>query len=338
MDALWLGPFGRPSLQRFGGEVACATLWMFTGLALQALVNCIGIGRWIPSALLFSVPFIVTRSWGLTHITLPVRIMEWKMGRFGLKRIPMYVVAHSFGYFVGLVLFYLAMDTMGTIPYISTLTRDISIEGALQISPGMGGALGGHAAHTAASTGGIHCDASGVCSKGAGDGGEALYSVLGVVADVIATSLYGLAMVVVPEVLLVNKKSVTATVPLITVTIVLVYSLVCVHVLDFQESSMLNPLAYGVLMYGKWLNTANLSSRSFQESIIVTIGGLEPFIDLRQSNLLVTTLLLGGLKYSITPRIIDHFAGNVIGGVVAGTLCNAWFPDDPATWKPWRDA
>ncbi len=263
------------------------------------------------------------------------------MGRFGLKRIPMYVVAHSFGYFMGLILFYLAMDTMGTIPYISTLMRDISIEGALQISPGMGASLGANAAHTAAGTGGIHCDASGVCSKGGraeGDEGEALYSVFGVVADVIATSLYGLAMVVVPELLLVNKKSVAATVPIITVAIVLVYSLVCVYVLDFQESSMLNPLAYGVLMYGKWLNTAYVSSGSFQESIVVTIAGIEPFIDFRQSNLLVTTLLLGGLKYSISPRIINHFAGNVIGGIVAGTLCNAWFPDDPATWKPWRDA
>ena len=335
MDALWTGPFRRPSIQRFGGELACASIWMLTGLALQALVSSAGLSKYVPSALLFSVPFIISRNWRLTHITLPVRIMEWKMGRFSLKRIPMYVVAHTFGYLFGLVLFSLVTDSLVTLPYVGLLSKHLSLKHALNISQGMG--ITGEEV-CAASTG-IPIDSLGGCSQGTkAEEGNPWGSIPGVAADVVATSMYGLAMIVVPEVLIVNKMSVARTVPLLCAAIALVYSLFVARLQSFYGSSLLNPVAYGVINYGKWLNTATVAGSSFQESITLVVGGAEPFVDFRQSNLLIATLLLGSLKYIFSPRVIGHFGGSIIGSILTGILCNMWFPDDSATWKPWRRA
>ena len=154
MDALWTGPMRRPSVQRFSSEVASASLWMFTGLILQAVVNSCKVGKYVPSALIFSVPFIISKNWGFTHLTLPVRIMEWTMGRFHLKRVFMYTVAHCFGYFFGLVLFHLMADALGTLPYVGCLSGHLSVQNALNVLPGVG-ILGEQVPTNAA---GIACD------------------------------------------------------------------------------------------------------------------------------------------------------------------------------------
>ena len=336
MDALWTGPMRRPSVQRFSSEVASASLWMFTGLILQAVVNSCKVGKYVPSALIFSVPFIISKNWGFTHLTLPVRIMEWTMGRFHLKRVFMYTVAHCFGYFFGLVLFHLMADALGTLPYVGCLSGHLSVQNALNVLPGVG-ILGEQVPTNAA---GIACDTMGVCS-GTGNGEEETHfsvSVPVLVADSIATSLHGLVMIIVPEILIVNKISVTATVPMLCAAIALTHSLVGANVLGFPGNSMLNPVASGVIEYGKWLDAANPGSASFQKSFILPLGATGPLINFQKSNVLAAPLLFGGLKFIISPHTITHFAGIVGGGIIAGTLANVLYPDDPAAWKSWRQA
>jgi len=317
-----LNVFKKPSMQIFAQETACAALWMFTGLILQAVVNVGGVGNLVPSAVLFSVPFIMSKSWSMTHIIFPVRIMEWEMGRFSFKRLRLYLIAHGLGYCFGLVLFSLFIDCLSAIPSFKSL--GLNVEGALDI----------FSTSTAIPTSTV-CDRQGIfCTKQESQG---LYSIPGLMVDMVAACLYGLAMIVLPEILAVNKKAVTVIVPFTLLLIVLAYSGTSIFLIEFRQSSMLNPICHGVLKYGKWLNSATISDiQTFRESILVTIAGTEPFVDLGQENLLFVALVLGIVKYVLSPAIVDLFAGCIMGSLIAGTLCNSWFPDDPATWKPWR--
>ena len=98
MDKLLLLYSKNVSVQRYGREVIAAAVWMASGLVLKHFVD-------LPLGLVFSVPYILSRSWSLTHVVFPVRVAEWRMGRCGFKRLLMYVMAHATGYLIGLVLY-----------------------------------------------------------------------------------------------------------------------------------------------------------------------------------------------------------------------------------------
>ena len=166
-------------------------------------------------------------------------------------------------------------------------------------------------------------------------GSKSLYSLSGVMTDSIAFCIYSIVMLVLPEILVVNKKSLY-TVSMVTLLIVIAHNIVCNNVIDFPQHSMMNPIANGVIHFGSWISKAKVGSAEFNESTSFTIAGVDPFVDIKGSNLLAVPLLLAVLKKILSPSIVDHFAGTVVGSLVGGTLVNSMFPDDPSSWSSWR--
>lgn len=308
MESLLLS-FRKEGFQRFGHEVLCASIWMICGLLLCLCLSFVPVKLVdnVPAGVLFSVPYLVSRDWSFTHIIFPQRVAEWRIGRFSFRRLFMYLLAHSLGYMIGLVLFSI-----------------IPIQTGYEFDEVVG-------------FGGICLNASSTKKANFSQGRqeELLYSLSGVVADSVAACLYSFVMLVLPEILVVNKKSLS----LVSVTLVLIvtaHHLACNHIIDFPRHSMMNPIATSVINFGSWISRAKVNSREFSELTSFTIAGVDPFADIKGSNLLGVPLLLAVMKNLLSPSIVDLFAGSVVGALVGGSLVNSWLPDDPSSWNTWR--
>ena len=183
-------------------------------------------------------------------------------------------------------------------------------------------------------------DFGGVCLndstvKSANEGGDSLYSLPGVMTDAIASCTFTIVILVLPEILVVNKKSLSF-ITVVTAFIVMTHNFVCNNLIGFPQHSMMNPIANGIIHFGSWMNEAKVGSTKLTDYMSFTIAGVDPFTDMKASNLLAVPLLLATLKKVISPTMVDHFAGTVVGALVGGTLVNTLLPDDPGSWKNWR--
>jgi hypothetical protein len=320
MDKLLLLYSNDGSVQRYGREVIAAAVWMASGLVLKHFVD-------LPLGLVFSVPYILSRSWSLTHVVFPVRVAEWRMGRCGFKRLLMYVMAHATGYLIGLVLYSIIPMHLGISLDSVFVTKELVGSGS--VSSCVGTACSSNGSKYAAKA------AATAAAAAAGGSGGILYSLPGVVVDILASCLYCIVLLVLPEIVLVNKKPLYL-VTLCLAAIVVAHSYVCHDVIDFPQSSMLNPISSSVLQFGSWISSTKINSAAYRQYTTFNIAGVDPFADIKGTPLLAVPLALGVLRNILSPGIVDRFAGTMIGAMVGGTLCNSWFPDDAHSWMPWR--
>jgi len=382
LEWAWVTVWQKPAVLDFTCDAASGAIWIFLSLTLRAMLNAIGAMKYIPEGLLFSFPLLVmylAHRHGLYfldahHPLLPIRIAESFLGRLPKNKIIVVAIANIIGCFFGVTLFFLCFSWTSPSPnllllpirtsafgnndiytYAPTATCDTTDAAVASAQQSITSLISG----TSIDIGDCAADNLPGCGyynniSRVGSG----WLIYHVAVDMITSFFFCVTVLVLPEILHLNQKSVYFTCVPIAILLV-AHSLLMSR--DTLSAGM-HPTAGATLWYlhmspvmeawsavGALVPSVAAAAAGAATSTAAGAGAeagaeaeavVEPLLPhllrlelVRWVGHMGKCVLLCIRTYILRSTLFaEQFVGVLLGGALAGVFCNRYTPDEQA-WK-----
>jgi hypothetical protein len=366
LDAIWAQIWRDSHRLEWTKDAASATIFVICALCTRGLLSFLRVLPYIPEGLVFGIPLLFhyfTRVANMDFLrmqhypNISVRITEVFLGRIDKSRLPSILSSQLVGTLFGTGLFYTLTSWMCSQPHNLLLPIRSSIFGDNEI----------YAAIATNSDSSMHCSDSmadsGNCTQ---DISNHESSIIGlqyynnieyigtgfllqhILVDTILSCIYSLCIVILPELMHVNKIPLYWSCGPLAVIFLL-------HSLLLSKDSLsasTNPIIASIFWY---LHHSDLPETASVNAAVTASAAPMPSLDVLLAAVGVDVTALPSIVtviincwpiqslfvmiqcihyYTMQSTLFtEHFLGSILGGIVSGIICSKVTPDDKDHWK-----